>query len=552
MLVFVLTMLITAAAIILLVHFFRDKIELINRKFEIIIYALFTLAAYVIYYVFTTLIGLLDAEWVKSCSALISAVLLIGTIYLFNALYRWQESKGGSYGPKTNQKRFINGFLMLGLAIVFVLADMIKYKGFFVEFSSVLFSIFLGFFVSIEFLMGKIKEEAEKEVGKEKCTVKMLCEKMTLYKKETLVCICILVGCFLMIFFSDIITYAINGAIVGAILGFVIALLIHVFKKRPEKKLKPGKKRTNKKKSISGKMRKGVKMVITAISFIGAIFFKSTIDFSDLKNTYFDYAVAKDLMADICIGIFSAMILVWLIDEAKDKAEIKEEDKRHIILYRKLSPLLNNYYEFFLNLYITTRKEPVPANSKVLDSIIACKEEFIKQLEEAEPFYKSGFYGDPRKFEWQMQALQSANEEETKRIFETDTNLPLYHCWTIDSGKFVDGVEEIEIKFLEFFPSDLLDMVDNLLDMARVVKRTREWIDGVGDFQWILGQLHQGPIILPVEFFINEAKIMDTLEALEKVIEYIEAETGETIRRRELDFFNNRNCKPILGDSYKK
>jgi len=42
--------------------------------------------------------------------------------------------------------------------------------------------------------------------------------------------------CFLMIFFSDIITYAINGAIVGAILGFVIALLIHVFKKRPEKK----------------------------------------------------------------------------------------------------------------------------------------------------------------------------------------------------------------------------------------------------------------------------------------------------------------------------
>lgn len=540
MLLFVLFMIGSAMLFVTLVGCFRNRVEEFYDKSEVILYVLLTLAIYLLYCIFVVLTDAMGITKQYLCFPLVNTGVLFLLIWLANILFAWRALKKQLGKREIEERKFINGFLMVGTSVLFGLFGFITNNALAINLSVTFFVMFLGFFVSLGSLVNpehqRLKGEWLDNIGRAiKSNV-----------KESVVCLLTLVLCVIIITFSDVVNYALYGSFAGVLVGVVISWIRLSGKKATSKK---GKKKREMK-SFS-RITKGMKIAITCISFLGAIFFKSEIDFSNLKSINFDYSIAKDFMADICIGIFSAMILVWLIDEVKENGEKKEESKKHKILYRKLVPFLQNYYEFYLNLYITTRKDAVPSDWKVLHSVAACKEELISQIREADPFYKPGFYGDPRKFEWQVNAMQQAKEEELKEIMEMDTSLPLYHCWTIDSGKFVNGVEEIERKFLDFFPGDLLDKVDRLLDTARCVKNMREWIDGVGDFQGILGHFHQGPLVLPVEFFIEDAKLIETLELLENVIEYVEEEIGEDIRNRNAEFFNNRNTKPILGDSYK-
>ena len=58
-----------------------------------------------------------------------------------------------------------------------------------------------------------------------------------------------------------------------------------------------------------------LKIAITIISFGGAVLFKSTIDWTNIQNNYIDLSLLKEIAYDLSIGVFSAMILVWFIDE---------------------------------------------------------------------------------------------------------------------------------------------------------------------------------------------------------------------------------------------
>lgn len=57
--------------------------------------------------------------------------------------------------------------------------------------------------------------------------------------------------------------------------------------------------------------------------------------------------------------------------------------------------------------------------------------------------------------------------------------------------------------------------------------------------------------IMPMEFFLDAYKFTDIIEKLEKVITLIEDEMEISIRERNVDYFNKRNVKPVLGDGYK-
>lgn len=81
-----------------------------------------------------------------------------------------------------------------------------------------------------------------------------------------------------------------------------------------------------------------LKIGLTLGSLLVAIIAKSNIDWNNLKNNYIDPILAKEMFYDLAIGIFSAMVLVWFIDEIneriskrksqeKEKAEIKRFDK---------------------------------------------------------------------------------------------------------------------------------------------------------------------------------------------------------------------------------
>ena len=163
------------------------------------------------------------------------------------------------------------------------------------------------------------------------------------------------------------------------------------------------------------------------------------------------------------------MILVWCIDRIQLKMTEREESKRRLILYNKISPLLEDHYNYYLFLYIATRNVLVPPTSTVLKSLYQCKDELIKQLYDTNPFYKDGYYGDSAKWDLKMNLMQhhSDNPEAMGKIMNMSTSLPWYQCWNIEATKIYNGLSQVEKDFPTFFPDELLEQIDNLLSLVQ-------------------------------------------------------------------------------------
>jgi hypothetical protein len=228
--------------------------------------------------------------------------------------------------------------------------------------------------------------------------------------------------------------------------------------------------------------------------------------------------------------------------------EIKEA-KRRLFLYNKISPLIEDYYNFYLFLYIATRKAPVEPNSSVLRSLFLVKDEFIRQLYDTNPFYKNGYKGDESKMNLLLNMMQyssNLDENEMEKMWK-DANLPWYICWNIEAKEFYDGLSQIEKDFPTFFPNELLDKIDKLLDIALMQTHIVDFVEMKRLPKNILEGV--GVPILPTEFFIDGYKIEEALELLDSIMEYIEKDSSKKLKERSLDFFNNRNVQPILGHS---
>ena len=171
-------------------------------------------------------------------------------------------------------------------------------------------------------------------------------------------------------------------------------------------------------------------LLITVVSLITTFIFGSEIPWHDLSTIKFSYALAKNILYDISVGVFSYMILVWCIDRIQQKEAEKQDAKQRLILYNKLTPFLTEYYDFYLKLYIATRNIPVDSQSNVLKSLQYCTDEFINQLHKTNPFYKDGCYGDSMKAQAQL-ALMKANAnnpDALEKIMKMSTGLPWYTC----------------------------------------------------------------------------------------------------------------------------
>ena len=289
-----------------------------------------------------------------------------------------------------------------------------------------------------------------------------------------------------------------------------------------------------------------LKRWVTIISFLCMIIFKSDIDFVNLANNYISISLTKEILYDVSVGTFSAMVLVWLIDEVNARNEEKEDKRRRLVIYRKLKPLLNEYYEFYLKLYIATRRDEVQLGEKVLMSLHECKEEFVTQIKEANPFYKGGFYADAGKTQMQMKLMMS-NPNNPEDIMNMDTSIPWYKCWCYDSTVFYNGIEEIEKIFPSFFSNELLESIEQLLELVKPLKGINDFVE----MKPMADIINMQVGIMPTEFFLDAYKFTDIIEKLEKVITLIEDEMEISIRERNVDYFNIRNVKPVLGDVYK-
>lgn len=93
------------------------------------------------------------------------------------------------------------------------------------------------------------------------------------------------------------------------------------------------------------------KISITIISVLGIIFFKSNIDWNNLYNNYLDIILLKEILYDLCIGIFSALILVWIIDDINNNIQEKRAKERELVEIKRVNRVLQQYIERYEILY---------------------------------------------------------------------------------------------------------------------------------------------------------------------------------------------------------
>lgn len=280
------------------------------------------------------------------------------------------------------------------------------------------------------------------------------------------------------------------------------------------------------------------KIIITVASLVLIIITKSEIDFTNLVDNQTSLALTKEIIYDLSIGVFSAMILVWGIDEINEKNRIKEEQKRHNVIYKKIIPVVKAYYDFYVKLYIATRDNKVMKDDKVLESLFNVKDNYLTQIKKANPFYKEGFYADGN-----IDAL-----EYMKNHNEFPKSLPWYKCWNIDNQNFTTQMRRIEQDFSFMIPADLHNKIAILLNLVEPINYISKFIEMKMPIN--IKEVELPPVlIMPLDFFIDGYKLIEILNALEDVMKYLSAVSNEDILKIDISYINERNTSPILGDA---
>lgn len=91
-----------------------------------------------------------------------------------------------------------------------------------------------------------------------------------------------------------------------------------------------------------------LKLGITVISFLLVILAKSEIDWTNLSNNYINPVYVKEITYDLAIGIFSAMILVWFIDEIGNQLQERESVAKEKTAIKRFDRVLQKYIENYV------------------------------------------------------------------------------------------------------------------------------------------------------------------------------------------------------------
>ena len=94
-----------------------------------------------------------------------------------------------------------------------------------------------------------------------------------------------------------------------------------------------------------------LKIGITIVSLIVAIITKSDIDWSNLLNNCFELSLAKELIYDLSVGVFSAMILVWFIDEIGNRIQERQSQEKEKATIRRFDKVLQQYIEQYITMF---------------------------------------------------------------------------------------------------------------------------------------------------------------------------------------------------------
>ena len=85
------------------------------------------------------------------------------------------------------------------------------------------------------------------------------------------------------------------------------------------------------------------KIALTVISLVGVIAFK--INSYNIPTNY------AEVLYDVCVGIFSAMILVWFIDEISKHIQERQSRNKELIAIKRFDSVLQRYIEQYITMY---------------------------------------------------------------------------------------------------------------------------------------------------------------------------------------------------------
>ena len=85
------------------------------------------------------------------------------------------------------------------------------------------------------------------------------------------------------------------------------------------------------------------KIALTTISLIGVIAFKI-----NSYNIPYNYA---EILYDVCVGLFSAMILVWFIDEISKHIQDRQSRHKELTAIKRFDSVLQRYIEQYITMY---------------------------------------------------------------------------------------------------------------------------------------------------------------------------------------------------------
>lgn len=94
-----------------------------------------------------------------------------------------------------------------------------------------------------------------------------------------------------------------------------------------------------------------LKIAMTIVSLGGALFFKSSIDWSNIHNNRLDLSLLKEIFYDLSIGIFSAMILVWFIDEIGQHIQNRQSKEKECAMIKRFDRVLQEYIEQYVTMF---------------------------------------------------------------------------------------------------------------------------------------------------------------------------------------------------------
>lgn len=97
-----------------------------------------------------------------------------------------------------------------------------------------------------------------------------------------------------------------------------------------------------------------LKIIITVISLICALLFKSDIDWANLSNNYINMTLVKEILYDLSIGIFSAMVLVWFIDEIGSRIQERKSREKELNIIARFNKVILLYINQYIDLFYCT------------------------------------------------------------------------------------------------------------------------------------------------------------------------------------------------------